>query len=181
MAVFDPLPRQFRRKNKVPPGLLCNCTKSRLDGVAACGFMVAMNIKVFSFGLICAGGLLLTGCVNTIDGRSAVGVPLVKDTMSRRYERPTLELWAAAKDVLKADGALYSEDTLRSTLEASVDTKTVWVKVEPVDQRVTKVTVQVRTKSGAPDLDLAGEIHTEIAVRLVTGNITPATKAATAN
>ena len=64
-----------------------------------------MNIKVFSLGLICASGLLLTGCVNTIDGRSAVGVPLVKDTMSRRYERPTLELWAAAKDVLKADGA----------------------------------------------------------------------------
>ena len=100
----------------------------------------------------------------------------MKDTTSRRYERATLEVWAAAKDVLKFNGTLYSEDTLRSTLEGSVDTKTVWIKVEPVDQRVTKVSVQVRKKSGAADLDLAGEIQTEIAVRLATGNLTPATK-----
>ena|SRR5438552_9677512 len=140
-----------------------------------------MKKKFFVFGAICAGAALLAGCVNTIDGRTGVGIPLVKDTVSRRYERPVLDIWAAAKDVLKYNGTLFSEDTLRSTLEASVDTKTVWVKVEPVDQRVTKVSVEVRTKGGAPDIDLAGEIHTEIALRLVTGNLTPATKATTAN
>ena len=135
-----------------------------------------MKMKSFLFGTVCAAALLLAGCVNTIDGRREMGVPLVKDTVHRRYERPPLDIWAAAKDVLKRDGTLYSEDTLRSTLEASVDTKTVWVRVEPVDQRVTKVSVQVRTKGGAADLDLAGEIHTEIALRLATGNLTPATK-----
>ena len=85
-------------------------------------------------------------------------------------------MWAAAKDVLKFNGTLYSEDHLRSTLEASVDTRTVWVKVEPVDQRITKVSVQVRTKAGGADIALAGEIDKEIAVRLATGNLTPASK-----
>ena len=137
-----------------------------------------MKMKFFLFGPICAGAILSAGCINTIDGRREVGIPLVKDSVTAQYERPPLEIWAAAKGVLKRDGALWSEDTLRSTLEASVDTRTVWVKVEPVDQRVTKVTVQVRTKGGAADVALAGQIDKEIAIVLATGNVTPAPKPA---
>jgi hypothetical protein len=136
----------------------------------------AMKIRLLCFSAFCSGAILLSGCVNTIDGRQKVGLPLVKDTVTARYERAPSDIWAAAKDVLKYNGTLYSEDTLQSTLEASVDTKTVWVKIEPVDQRLTKVTVQVRTKGGGADLPLASEIDKEIAIRLVTGNLTPATK-----
>jgi len=135
-----------------------------------------MKIKFFLLGSICAGAVLLAGCINTIDGRQQAGLPFVKDSVSARYERTPLDIWAAAKDVLRYNGTLHSEDTLQSTLEASVDTKTVWVRVEPVDQRVTKVTVQVRSKGGAPDIALAAEIDKQIAIRLVTGNLTPATK-----
>jgi hypothetical protein len=138
-----------------------------------------MKMKLFLVEAICAGSVLLSGCINTIDGRREMGIPLVKDSVSGRYERPTLDVWAAAKDVLKFNGTLYSEDTLRSTLEASVDTRTVWVKVEPVDQKITKVSVQVRTKAGGADIALAGEIDKEIALRLATGNLTPATKGGT--
>ncbi len=136
-----------------------------------------MKMKLLLLSAFCAGAVCLTGCINTLDGRQTMGVPLVKDTVTARYERPPLDIWAAAKDVLKNNGTLYSEDTLQSTLEASVDRKTVWVKVEPVDQRITKVTVQVRTKGGAADIALAGEIDKQIALRLVTGNLTPASKA----
>jgi len=125
-----------------------------------------MKKKLFLLAAICAGALWFTGCVNTIDGRQSVGVPLIKDTVSGRYERPTLDVWSAAKDVLKYNGTLYSEDMLRSTLEASVDTRTVWVKVEPVDQKITKVTVQVRTKGGGTDIDLASEMDKQIALNL---------------
>jgi len=129
----------------------------------------SMKMNLFWLGLICAGGVLLAGCVNTLDGRQQAGIPLVKDTVSRRYERTPLDIWAVAKVVLSRNGTLFSEDHLQSTLQASVDRKTVWVKVEPVDQRVTKVSVQVRTKSGAGDLDLAGEMQTEIALGLAAG------------
>ena len=140
-----------------------------------------MKRKLIFVEAICAGAVLLAGCVNTIDGRREMGIPLLKDSVAGRYERPTLEVWAAAKDVLKFNGTLYSEDMLRSTLEASVDTRTVWVKVEPVDQRITKVSVQARTKGGGADIALAGEIDKEIAVRLATGNLTPTSKSATKN
>jgi hypothetical protein len=64
---------------------------------------------------------------------------------------------------------------MRSTLEASVNTRTVWVKVEPADQQTTRVVVQARTKSGGTDLELASEIDKQIAIRLATGNLSPAT------
>jgi len=164
--------------NTQPAGLLVlDFRKQSLTTARDLACIAAMKKKFFVFGAICAGAGLLAGCVNTIDGRTGVGIPLVKDTVSARYDRPVLEIWAAAKAVLKDDGTLYSEDTLRSTLEAAVDTRTVWVKVEPVDQRVTKLSVQVRTKGGGADIGLAGQIDKEIALRLQSGNVTPSIKA----
>lgn len=119
------------------------------------------------------GVIVLSGCVSTVDGRQKFGMPLVKDSLEARYERSPMEIWAVAKEVLKYNGQLYSEDVLKSTLEAAVNTRTVWVKVEPLDDRVTRVIVQTRTKGGAPDLELASEIDKQIALRLATGTLPP--------
>ena len=113
-----------------------------------------------------------TGCVQSLDGRTRMGMP-VKDRVEARYERPPMEIWAAAKDVLAYNGTLYSEDTLKSTLEASVNTRKVWVYVVPLDTQVTQVIVQARTKAGGADVELAGEIDKQIAIRLATGNLSP--------
>ena len=48
-----------------------------------------------------AGAVLISGCVATVDGRREVGMPFVRDKVEGRYERPVLDVWAAAKDVLK--------------------------------------------------------------------------------
>ena len=117
--------------------------------------------------------LWLTGCVSTVDGRHRAGVPFIKDEVEGRYERPVLECWAAAKDVLAFNGQLTSEDHQRSTLQATVNQGNVWVKVEPLDQKVTRVIIQTR-KSGGTDRQLAAEIKSQIAIRLATGNLTPA-------
>ncbi len=115
----------------------------------------------------------LTGCVGTIDGRQKAGVPFTKDKLERRYERTPNEIWDAAKEVLKYNGSLYSEDKLLSTLEASVDQRTVWVRVEEVDSKVSKMTVQARTKGGLGDMETASWIVEQIGLRLATGSITP--------
>ena len=60
-------------------------------------------------------------------------------------------------------------------------TRTVWVKVEPVDAGTTRVIVQARTKGGGSDLDLASDIDKQIALRLQSGNLTPATPPAATN
>jgi hypothetical protein len=115
--------------------------------------------------------ILVTGCVSTIDSRREAGNPLVQDKIVRVYERPVMQCWAATKDVLTANGTVFSEDVMQSTVSARVDTRTVRVKVEAIDPKMTRVTVQVRTKLGNSDLDLAGEIDKQIALRLATGQL----------
>jgi hypothetical protein len=132
-----------------------------------------MRIKFLFCALAASVTVWTTGCVGTLDGRQRAGVPFVKDKFESRYERPVLECWAAAKDVLNQNGQLYSEDHLKSTLEANVNERTIWVKVEPVDQRFTRVAVQARTRGGGTDLDLAREIDKQIGIRLATGNLSP--------
>src|SRR6266404_2130671 len=109
-----------------------------------------------------------SGCVTSVDGRLQPGVPFVADTVGGNYERPVMDVWTAAKDVLSYNGRIYSEDVLKSTLEAAINQRTVWVKVEPVDTKVTKVTVQARTKLGGADVALASEVDKQIALRLAT-------------
>jgi hypothetical protein len=134
-----------------------------------------MKLRIVAPLCALALAFIMSGCMTSVDGRQHAGVPFVKDRLESRYERSPMEIWQAAKDVLSYNGKLYSEDVMRSTLEASVNTRTVWVKVEPADQQTTRVVVQARTKSGGTDLELASEIDKQIAIRLATGNLSPAT------
>ena len=107
-------------------------------------------------------------------------MPFVKDTIEARYERAPMEIWKAAKDVISYNGQLASEDILKSTLEGTVNNRTIWVRVEPLDDRVTRVMVESRTKGGAADLEMAGEIDKQIALKLQAagGSPMPAPRAA---
>ena len=131
--------------------------------------MMAMRKKTF-FVLGLATLLTFTaGCVRTLDNRREAGNPLVKDKVVRVYERPVMQCWTAAKDVLTINGTIVNEDVMQSTVSARVDTRTVRIKTEAVDPKMTRITTQVRTKMGNSDLDLAGEIDKQIALRLAAG------------
>jgi hypothetical protein len=54
-----------------------------------------------------------------------------------------------------------------------VDERRVFVHIEEFDTRTTRVIVQVRTKGGGSDLEMAAFIDKQIAVRLATGNLSP--------
>jgi hypothetical protein len=137
-----------------------------------------MRMKlILLLGSLCAVVLLAgSGCVTSVDGRMQPGVPFVADSVEGRYERPVMDVWAAAEDVLNYNGRVYSKDVQKSTLEAAINQRTVWVKVEPLDPKITKVTVQARTKFGGADVAVASEVDKQIALRLATGNLTPATR-----
>ena len=133
-----------------------------------------MKMKFVALLAISFWVVALSGCVRTVDGRREAGVPFSKDKIVRIYERPVLQVWAATKDVLSANGTIFSEDVMQSTVSARVDTRTVRVKVESLDERTTRVTVQTRTRAGRGDIDLGGEIDKQIAIRLATGTLSPA-------
>src|ERR1041385_7377102 len=144
-----------------------------LDATRGSDCIAAMRTNAFFLLAVTTLAVVVSGCVSTVDGRREAGNPLVKDKLVRVYERPVLQCWAAAKDVLNATGTIYSEDVMQSTVSARVDTRTVRVKVESLDPKTTRMTVQCRTKGGSGDLDLAGEIDKQIAIRLATGTLSP--------
>ena len=125
-----------------------------------------MKTKIFT--LLAVGGLavLFAGCVNTVDGRKSFGVPFVKDKIESSYQRPAAQVFAAAKEVLAFNGVLTGENTINNSLEAKVNTRTVWVRIDKIDEKVTHVTVQARAKDGSADIALAAEIDKQIALKL---------------
>ena len=119
------------------------------------------------------GGLVLVaGCVGTVNERHTAAVPFVKDQFESRYERTPDQVYAAALDVIKFNGSVSRESIINpganqlKTIEAKVNGRNVWVRVQAVDQKVTSVTVQVRTSGGGTDLDLTQQLQTQIAVKL---------------
>jgi hypothetical protein len=76
------------------------------------------------------------------------------------------QIFEAAKQVLKYNGTLTAENTINHSLEGKVDTRTVWIAVDEVEPKVSRVRTQVRTKGGGGDIDLAAEIDKQIALGL---------------
>lgn len=127
-----------------------------------------MKVNFYRFLAVATFITLLTGCFSTQDNRTKVGMP-AKDKIESRYERPVETIFAAAKEVLRFNGTLYGENTISHVLEAKVDTRTVWVSVDEVEPKVSRVVVQARKKSRLADIDLAAEIDKQIALKLAAG------------
>ena len=121
------------------------------------------------FGAIVVGA----GCVSTVNDRSTAGWPFIKDKVEGRYARSVPQVFEAAKAVIRKNGVLVNESTLYAqtnavkTVEGKVNQRSVYIRVEAVDPKVTGVTVQTRTSGGGSDIDLAAEIKAQISVKLV--------------
>jgi hypothetical protein len=113
--------------------------------------------------------MFVSGCYSAGE-RSHVSVMppgiMGTDRVESRYERPVQQIFDAAKEVLRFNGTLYGENTISHNLEAKVDTRTVWVTVDEVEPKISRVVVVARKKSTLPDIALAAEIDKQIALRL---------------
>jgi hypothetical protein len=128
-----------------------------------------MKVNLIRFLAVAMMVAVFTGCYSTQDNRTKVGMPMAKDKIESRYERPVEVIFAAAKEVLRFNGTLYGENTISHTLEAKVDTRTVYVSVDEVEPKISRVIVQARTKARMADIDLAAEIDKQIALKLAAG------------
>jgi hypothetical protein len=122
---------------------------------------------------VLAGGVLLTaGCVETVTGGKTAGVPFVRDTFENRYRESPDRIFVAAKEVIKADGVLtdegikYNETNAVKVVQGRVNERAVYVRIVPVDEQVTSVAVQARTRGGGADMDVAHQVAMEIALKL---------------
>ena len=147
-----------------------NC---ELDASPAFKHHALMMMRLASVIFLAMLFLGSTGCVRTVDDRHRMANPFVRDKIEGRYEFPVDKVMRAAKDVLQLNGQLTGENTIINTVEGIIDTRRVWVRVDPVGDRWTRATVQVRTKGGGADIYMASEIDKQIALRLVTDKTVP--------
>jgi len=130
-----------------------------------------MKLKLWSIILLPA--ILTAGCVKTVNDEKTAGVPFVKDKIEGRYDRTVQDVYDAAIHVINFNGTLERESTLfenkmvARTVEGRVNQRRIWIRVEPVDAKVTSVVVQARTSGGGTDMNLAYELEKQIALQLV--------------
>jgi hypothetical protein len=130
------------------------------------------HMKCTILALSLAALAITVGCVRTVNDRSAVAFPLVKDRFEARYERSVDQVYDASVFVIGYMGKVSRETTINpgtnqvKAIEGKVNGRTVWVRVQEVDPKVTSVTVQARTSVGGTDLTLTHEIEKQIAVKL---------------
>lgn len=126
-----------------------------------------VGMKKLLFALTATLGLAtFTGCYRTQEGRLSGGVPFSKDTIVSRYERPSDQLYRAARETLAYNGTVVSENSVSKLLTAKIDTRTVWVKIDQAEPTISRITVQARTAKGRADIDLASEVDKQTALRL---------------
>jgi hypothetical protein len=134
-------------------------------------------MKINFFLALVGLAIAATGCVGTVDGNKAGGLPLIRDKVEARYDRPADELFAAAKEVVASNGVLLNEGTLfgqtnsvnqvARTVTGRVNECRVWIRIEQIEPKISALTVQTRTKGGGSDLDLAAQLDKQIALKLV--------------
>jgi hypothetical protein len=129
-------------------------------------------MKTKFFAALLGLAVIAAGCVDTVSGRKTAGVPFIKDRIEARYERSVDDCFNAAKQVvtesgvLNNEGIMHDQTNLVKTVEGKVNQRTVWIRVEQVEPRISAVSVQTRTSGGGSDIDLAALIDKQIALKL---------------
>jgi hypothetical protein len=127
--------------------------------------MKITNFKSVLAAALCASALFGSGCVSTNNGGSTVGWPIRDDTIQARYERSVDQVVKAARFVLNQNGKLLVDNVVDNTFKAKINERTVYVRVSKVDDKITQVEIQSRTRLGG-DLHLDAELDKQIAIRL---------------
>ena len=122
--------------------------------------------------MLAGSAICLTGCVGTVTEQKAGGVPVFRDRIEGRYERPLAQVFDASKRALIAFGNISSEGSLHTssnqvrTLEGFVNQSAIYMRVEAVTPKVTSVIVQVRAKWGGTDIQTAHDLEKRVALEL---------------
>ena len=128
--------------------------------------MIGRMKKFFAVFAVVVAVTTVSGCYKTQEGRRQAGIPGVKDTIESRYERPVDQVYESARATLAFNGAITKQNDPARVIEAKVNNRTVWVRVDEVEPRVSRVFVQARRSGSRGDINLAAELDKQIALRL---------------
>ena len=124
------------------------------------------------FAIIIIAAVCVTGCVSTVTDDKTTGVKLSSDQLENRYPVTLDQAFDAAKRALSSYGRVSRESTLLENtnqvraLEGEANGRSVWVRVEALEPKVTSVKVQARSTWSGSDIQTAHEVATRIALEL---------------
>ena len=135
-------------------------------------------MKKITFAVLVGMAIITGGCVKTVSDTHQASVwPVGKDQVEGRYERGIDQVYRAAFTVISNNGVVVTEyiphDTSNGarSLQGKVSQCNVWVRVSSEDDpKITSIVVQVRTKWGNSNVELAHELEKEIALQLQSGS-----------
>lgn len=114
----------------------------------------------------------LTGCVNTVTQNQPGALPVYRDRIEGRYQQPVESVFEASKRAVNSFGNITSEGKVLDrtndvrVLEGNINGRNVYVRVEALEPQLTSVIVQVRTRMGGTDLNVARDVIRRLAVEL---------------
>jgi hypothetical protein len=115
--------------------------------------------------------LFLVGCVNTVT-QNQPGTAAYRDRVETRQQKPLEPVFEASKRALNsfgnitAEGKVFVGTNQVRIIEGSINGRAVYMRVEEIDPQLTAVVVQVRTKMGGTDLQIAKDVVRRIATEL---------------
>lgn len=119
-----------------------------------------------------AAPLLLAGCVNTVTQNQPGALPAYRDRLETRQQKPLEPVFEASKRALNsfgnitAEGKVFVGTNQVRIIEGSINGRAVYMRVEEIDPQLTAVVVQVRTRMGGTDLQIAKDVVRRIATEL---------------
>jgi hypothetical protein len=129
-------------------------------------------MKKTMFAVLAGAALCVAGCVSTVTEQTPGRMPAYRDRSERRYDYPLDKVYEAAKRAVTSygnitkEGSWYTSTNEVRILEASINQRGVWMRLESMSPSATLVLTQVRAKMGGTDLDLAHEVEDRIAFEL---------------
>jgi hypothetical protein len=128
-------------------------------------------MKMKFFAVLAGAVIAATGCVKTVSDTRSMAITWSKDSVTGRYNRSMDQVYHASMQVVVNNGVLVKEFITPGTnivrsLEAKINQRNVWIRVQAVDSSTTQVDVQARSSWGVSDVDLSHELEKEIALQL---------------
>ena len=116
-----------------------------------------MKLNWFACFILGAALTLSSGCRSTVSGDNKLAVPFMKDTIESRYNRSIDKVQIATRETLAFNGTITSDDSVTRVIQAQINNRRVYVRLEEVEPQVTRVLVQVFKGAGS-DIEI-GRAH----------------------
>jgi len=114
----------------------------------------------------------LAGCVGKVTRDNPSKPPAYRDRIETQYQQPAEKVFEAVKRAFNSFGNITRESSSVSSaaqlcyVEGTINENRVYIRIEGVSPKSTKMIIQVRAPMGGTNLQMANELHRQTEIEL---------------